>query len=71
MQSLDENMTKIPKLLPWIARKTGISDEQAAALWSKAVRRATLQTGSAATPDHYRAAMQYLHELVERERAVG
>jgi hypothetical protein len=33
-------MTKTPKVLPWIARKAGISDEQITTLWSKAVRRA-------------------------------
>ena len=44
---------KTPKLLPWYARKAGVSLERAEALWRKAVREATLETGwvgDAATP---------------------
>jgi hypothetical protein len=66
-----ENMTKTPKLLPWIARKAGISDEQITALWSKAVRRAVLQNGSCPNSDYSRVAMQYLRELLEGERAAA
>jgi hypothetical protein len=64
-------MTKTPKLLPWIARKAGISDEQNTTLWSKAMRRAALQNDTCPNSDHSRSAMQHLHELLERERAAA
>ena len=64
-------MTKTPKVLPWIARKAGISDEQAEALWREAVCRSTLQIGRGGNSDYYRAVMERLHELVAREKAVA
>jgi hypothetical protein len=64
-------MTKTPKVLPWIARKAGISDEQAEALWREAVCQSTLQIGRVGNSDYYRAVVERLHELVEREKAVA
>ena len=39
-----------PKLLPWYARKAGVSLDRAEALWRKAVREATAETGWVGTP---------------------
>jgi hypothetical protein len=64
-------MTNSPKILPWIARKVGISDTRAEALWRKAVNHATGHAGHAANADFYRAAIDYLHHLVAREKAIG
>ena len=43
-------MAPLPKLLPWIARKAGISDATAADLWTQAARRAGLRAGATAGP---------------------
>jgi hypothetical protein len=64
-------MMKSPKVLPWIARKTGISDARAEALWRKAASHAAGHTNGAGNADYYRAAMECLHELAAREKAVG
>jgi len=61
--------TKTPKILPWVARKAGISDVQAEALWREAVRRATLQIGRTGNAAYYRAVMERLHELVDQAKA--
>ena len=36
---------KAPKILPWIARKAGISDELALKLWRRAISEAEYITG--------------------------
>ncbi|MEN3296221.1 MAG: hypothetical protein V7642_5474 [Burkholderiales bacterium] len=61
-------MTNSPKVLPWIARKAGISDTRADALWRKAVNHAA---GHTADADFYRAAVDHLHQLVAHEKAIG
>ena len=58
---------KSPKILPWLARKAGISDARTEALWHKAVRHATLTTGWVNTPEYWRVAMDKLLQLVEAE----
>lgn len=63
--------TRTPKILPWLARKAGISNERAEALWREAVCHATVQIGRAGNPDYYRAVMKRLLELVERERSLA
>lgn len=57
-------MTPLPKLLPWIARKAGISDATAADLWTQAARQAGLQAGATSGAESYRIALQYLQEMV-------
>lgn len=58
---------KSPKILPWLARKAGISDARTEALWHKAVRHATLTTEWVNSPEYWRVAMEKLEELVEAE----
>lgn len=55
-----------PKLLPWLARKAGISDPRAEVLWHEAERWAARQSevGSA---DYFRLAVDRLLHLVAAE----
>ena len=46
-------MNKTPKLLPWLARKAGISTEKATALWSVVVSDKSLLSAAAKDPDSY------------------
>lgn len=62
-------MIKTPKVLPWIARKAGISDERVEAMWREAVCHAALQIDW--NPDYYRAVMERLQELVEQEKVAA
>lgn len=59
---------KTPKLLPWYARKAGISTARAEALWSKAVRTATAETGWVGNAEYWGACMDAFTALLERER---
>ena len=59
---------KTPKLLPWYARKAGISTERAEVLWSKAVRIATAETGLVGNAEYWGACMDAFKVLIERER---
>lgn len=56
-----------PKLLPWLARKAGITDRRAEVLWHAAQRHAALRTGDTDGPAYARAAMDRLLELVAAE----
>lgn len=58
---------RIPKLLPWLARKAGVGERRARILWRTAEHHATLVTGESATPAHAQAAMAHLLELLEAE----
>ena len=60
---------KTPKMLPWLARKAGISDARAEALWAEAIRHATSETGWVGTPEYLRIANQRWKELVVAEAA--
>ena len=60
---------KSPKLLPWQARKAGVSLERAEALWRKAVREATADTGCVGTSEFWGAAETRFRELLEAERS--
>lgn len=59
---------KLPKLLPWYARRAGISTERAEALWRKAVREATTETGWVGNSEFWGATMTHFLELLEQER---
>ena len=65
---LPARMTRAPKILPWIARKAGISDQRSEAMWREAVRHAARLTGLAGNPDYSRVVMERLRRLVEREK---
>ncbi|MDY0048655.1 MAG: hypothetical protein RBS10_14660 [Thauera propionica] len=59
---------KTPKLLPWHARKAGISTERAEALWRKAVREATAETGWVGNSEYWGACMDVFVRLLDEER---
>ena len=58
-----------PKLLPWYARKAGVPIERAEALWRKAVRKATVETGWVGTSEYFGAAVDNFLELLDDETA--
>ncbi len=58
---------KTPKLLPWYAAKAGVPLDRAEALWRKAVRKATAETGWVATPEYWEAAMSSFRTLLAEE----
>lgn len=58
---------KTPKILPWLARRSGISDHRAQQLWGEALRHATRTTEWVGTPEFWTAAMNKLQELIEAE----
>ena len=60
---------KTPKLLPWYARKAGVSIERAETLWRKAVREATAETGWVGNAEYWGAAMDHFVRLLEEERS--
>lgn len=58
---------RLPKLLPWLARKAGIGDRRAEALWHEALRHAALRVGARNTSACHAAAMARLIELMAAE----
>lgn len=60
---------KTPKLLPWQARKAGVSLERAEVLWNKAIREATADTGWVGTSEFWDFAETRFRELLEAERS--
>ncbi len=58
---------KTPKLVPWYAAKAGVSLDRAEALWRKAVRKATADTGWVATPEYWDATMKNFRALLAEE----
>ncbi|MBS0543801.1 MAG: hypothetical protein JSR40_08715 [Proteobacteria bacterium] len=60
---------KTPKLLPWYARKAGISIERAETIWRKAVREATEETGWVGNSEYWGAAMSHFQRLLEEDKA--
>lgn len=62
-------MTKTPKLLPWYARKAGVSLERATTLWQKAVREATAETGWVGNAEYWGEAMNCFLRLLSEEQA--
>jgi hypothetical protein len=58
---------KSPKILPWIARKTGISDELALKLWRRAAGEAEQLTGTADGSEYWGLAVERFIELAEEE----
>lgn len=56
-----------PQMLPWLARKAGITERRAEILWHAAQRFAALHTGEAETPAYWKAAMDRLLELIAAE----
>ena len=60
---------KSPKLLHWHARKAGVPIERAEALWRKALREATADTGWVGTSEFWGAAEARFLELLAEEQS--
>ena len=60
---------KTPKLLPWYARKAGVSIERAESLWRKAVREATERTGWVGNAEYWGEAMDIFRTLLNKEKS--
>ena len=58
------------KMLPWLARKAGIDDAHAQALWVEANRYAAARTGRINCPEHWKAAIDRLLDLLEEQRRI-
>lgn len=56
------------KILPWLARKSGIADARARELWVDAIRFATANSALVGTSEFWRAAVGRLLELLEAEK---
>ncbi len=59
---------RMPKILPWLARRATVSDSRAAVLWDEACRQAAAVTGERDTSCYWGAAQQNLLYLLEKER---
>lgn len=59
---------KTPKLLPWYARKAGVSNERANVLWRRAVRESTEKTGWVGNAEYWGEAMHTFRELLAKEQ---
>ncbi len=57
-----------PMILPWIARRAGISDKHAESLWSEALALARKTAGPTEDSEFWEAAETYLHEGIKREQ---
>jgi hypothetical protein len=62
---------KTPKVLPWLARKAGLTDEYAELLWSSALRHASLRQPHLAENQRMAVAMQDLLARLGREKSPG
>jgi hypothetical protein len=61
------NSMNAPKILPWIARKAGISDELALKLWRRAVSEAEYLTGKAEGSQYWGLTVERFLAIVEDE----
>lgn len=61
------NSMKSPKILPWIAKKAGISDELALKLWRRAVGEAEYLTGQCEGSEFWGLAVERFLFIVEDE----
>lgn len=61
------NSMKAPKILPWIARKAGISDELALKLWRRAVSEAEFLTNKGTGSEFFGLAIERFLNIVEEE----
>ena len=57
-----------PKSLPWLARRAGVPDHVADALWRKALALAGIGQSQDAEPRRQADAMQTLLRLMDQER---
>jgi len=61
------NTMNAPKILPWIARKAGISDELALKIWRRAVSEAEYLTSKSSGSEYWGLTVDRFLALVEDE----
>jgi len=61
------NSMNAPKILPWIARKAGISDELALKLWRRAVSETEYLTGKSSGSEYWGLTVERFLCIVEDE----
>ena len=61
---------RAPKLLPWLARKVGLSDELALKLWRRAAGESESLCGCCDSPDYHAATISRFIDLVADESGV-
>jgi len=62
---------KTPKVLPWLARKAGLTDEHVELLWNSALRHASLRQPQLAANQRMAVAMQELMTRLGREKSLS
>lgn len=62
---------KTPKVLPWLARKAGLTNEYVEVLWNTALRHASLMQPHLAANQRMAVAMQELIARLGREKNLG
>lgn len=62
---------KAPKLLPWVARKAGISDDLALKLWRRAAGETEERFGCCDGSDYHAASLRRFIKLAEDESGVA
>lgn len=60
---------KAPKILPWIAKRAGISEQLALKLWRRASGESALIVGNVSSPDFHRCTVDRFLSLVDEETA--
>ena len=58
---------KAPKILPWVAHRTGISEELALKLWRRAAGEAGVMIGRCDSSDYYHLAVERFIDFAEAE----
>ena len=61
------NSMNAPKILPWVARKAGITDELALKLWRRAASEAEYLTGTADGSEYWGLCVERFLAIVEDE----
>ena len=56
---------KTPKILPWVARKAGITDDHATKLWKRAVNEAATITGRQDGAEFHKLSVEHFLDHVE------
>ena len=64
---MKNNSMNAPKILPWIARKAGISDELALKLWRRALSEAEYLAGKAEGSEYWTLAVERFLWIVDDE----
>ncbi|MBL8473685.1 MAG: hypothetical protein KF778_01095 [Rhodocyclaceae bacterium] len=62
-------MSKLPKVVPWLAAKYRVSETRAEELWADALRAATLATPRVGDSEFWRISMQKFVASLEAERS--